>query len=143
MSFVSDLFFSKLAKYLLFFSPCSTISAFERSINPCILSSVIFSNALFLSSIFFLIDSILSLSDVSKMSFCNFIISLSMIFSCFLVCFLVWVANLIVSFRIVPFMVSQRVFGFASLFIEAISVMFFLIISLYSLLSNKMLLSLK
>ena len=53
MSFVSDLFFSKLAKYLLFFSPCSTISAFERSINPCILSSVIFSNALFFPVIFF------------------------------------------------------------------------------------------
>ena len=85
----------------------------------------------------------MSLSDVSKMSFCNFRISLSMIFSCFLVCFPVWVANFNVSFRIVPFMVSQRVFGFASLFIEAISVMFFLIISLYSLLSNKLLLSLK
>ena len=53
MSFVSDLFFPKLAKYLLFFSPCSTISAFERSINPCILPSVIFSNALFFSRIFF------------------------------------------------------------------------------------------
>ena len=85
----------------------------------------------------------MSLSDVSKLSFCSFRISLSMIFSCFLVCFLVWVANLIVSFRIVPFMVAQRVFGFASLFFEAISVMFFLIIALYSLLSNKLLLSLK
>ena len=68
--------------------------------------------------VIFLIDSILLLSDVSKMSFCNFRISLTMIFSCFLVCFHVWVANLIVSFRIVPFMVSQSVFGFASLFIE-------------------------
>ena len=61
-------------------------------------------------------DSLLSLSDVSKMSFCNLTISLSMISSCFLVCFLVWVANLIVSVRIVLFMVSQRVFGFAFLF---------------------------
>ena len=110
MSFVSDLFFSKLAKYLLFFSPCSTISAFERSINPCILPSVIFSNALFFQY-FFNRDSLLSLSDVSKMSFCNFRISLSMISSCFLVCFLVWVANLIVSFRIVLFMVPKECSG--------------------------------
>ena len=116
MSFVSDLFFSKLAKYLLFFSLCSTISAFERSINPCILHSVIFLMHYFFP-VNFLIDSILSLSNVSKMSFCNFRISLSMISSCFLVCFLVWVANLIVSFQIVPFMVSQSVFGFAFLFI--------------------------
>ena len=79
----------------------------------------------------------MSLSDVSRMSFCNIKILLSMISSCFLVCFLVWIANLIVSFRIVPFMVSQRVVGFA-LFITAISVMFFLIISLYSLSSNKL-----
>ena len=42
ISFVSDLFFSKLAKYLRFSSPCPTMSAFERSIYPCIFLLVIF-----------------------------------------------------------------------------------------------------
>ena len=69
----------------------------------------------------------MSLSDLSKMSFCNFRISLSMISSCILVCFFVWVANLVVSFWIMPsIMVFQRVFRFASLFIKAISAMIFL-----------------
>ena len=53
--FASDLFVSKLAKYLLFFSPCSTVSAFERSINPC----NVFFCFLFLMLPFFLLNLIL------------------------------------------------------------------------------------
>ena len=66
-----------------------------------------------------------------------------MVSSCFLVCFFVGVANLIVSFQIVIFIISQIVFRFASLFINEISVILFLIISWYSLSSNKLLFNLK
>ena len=34
MILLSDFFFSKLTKYLLFFSPCSTICAFDLIICP-------------------------------------------------------------------------------------------------------------
>ena len=47
ISFVSDRFFSKLAKYLLFFSSCSTMLAFDRKINPLSLVSVNCSNVFF------------------------------------------------------------------------------------------------
>ena len=34
ITLLSDFFFSKLGKYLLFFSPCSTICAFDLIISP-------------------------------------------------------------------------------------------------------------
>ena len=120
--FASDLFFSKLAKYLLFFSPCSTVSAFEQSINHCILFSVIFSNVSFFIVYLFLVFQFFHDLMFPKYSAVILKISFSLVSSCFLVGVLVWVANLIVSFRIVPFIISKRVFGFASLFINEISV---------------------
>ena len=46
MSLVSDFFFSKLAKYLLFFSLCSIIFALDLSICPLSFMSITFSNSL-------------------------------------------------------------------------------------------------
>ena len=110
ISFVLNLFFSKLAKYL--------------HVQLCLLLSevsiLVFFSYFFECIIFFLFTffnvSILSWSDVSKTFFCcYFKISFSVVSSCCLVCFFVWVANSIVSFRITPFIISQRVFGFGSL----------------------------
>ena len=46
INFVSDRFFPRLAKYLLFFSPYSTMFAFYRMITPFNLVSVMFSSVL-------------------------------------------------------------------------------------------------
>ena len=46
ISFDSDFFFSRLAKYLLFFSFCSITFAFDLRIKPLILFSIIDSNSL-------------------------------------------------------------------------------------------------
>ena len=77
---VSDRFFSRLAKYLLFFSSCSTMFAFYRMISPFSLVSVIFSNVLLFSSSCSFNNSILLASEDSEISFCNFLISLFSVF---------------------------------------------------------------
>ena len=82
ISFVSDRFFSRLAKYLLFFSSCSTMFAFDRMISPFNLVSVIFSNVLLFSSSCSFNNSILLASEGSEISFCNLLISLFSVFSC-------------------------------------------------------------
>ena len=50
IDFVSDCFFSRLAKYLPFFSPYSTMFAFDCMINPFNLVSVMFSSVFLFSS---------------------------------------------------------------------------------------------
>ena len=112
ISFVSYLFFFKLAKYLRFSSPCSTISAFERSFNPCI----------------FLLVDFWSLSDVS-IFFNIFRISFSMISSCFLVCFVVWVLNLIVLLWIEPSYDFPKSSSLRLYLLKLFLLIFFLIIS--------------
>ena len=75
ISFVSDRFFSKLAKYLLFFSSCSTMLAFDRRINPFSLVSVKCSNVFFFSLRSFFNTSITFASVDSEILFCYSFIS--------------------------------------------------------------------
>ena len=122
-------FFSRLAKYLLFFSSYSTIFGFDRVINPFNLVSVKFSSMLLFLSILSFNKLILLASDESTSSFCNCVISFVKVFSCLIVSFFLYVAYFIFSFLTVSFISYHFVFGFASLFISAISEMLFLIIS--------------
>ena len=96
--------------------------AFNRLINPFNLVLVNFSNVLILSSSLSFNKLILLASDESASSFCNCVISFVNVFSCLIVSFFLYV----VSFLTVPFISSHLVFGFASLFILAISAMLFL-----------------
>ena len=65
----------------------------------------------------------------SEILFCNSFVSFVNFFSCLFVSFFLYAAYFIVSFLIVPLINSHFVFGFASLFISAISAMLFLTVS--------------
>ena len=103
--------------------------AFDRRINPFSLVSVNCSNVFFFSLRSFFNTSITFASVHSEILFCNSFISFVNFFSCLLVSFFLYVAYFIVSFLIVLLINSHFVFGFASLFISAISAMFFLTVS--------------
>ena len=103
--------------------------AFDCMINPFNLVSIMFSSMLLFSSSLSFNKFILLASDESTSSFCNCVISFVKVFSCLIVSFFLYVAYFIVSFLTVPFIISHFVFGFASLFISAISEMPFLIVS--------------
>ena len=111
------------------FSPYSTMFAFDRTINPFTLVSEMFPSVLLFSSSLSSNKLILLASDESTSSFCNCVISFVKVFFCLIVSFLLFVAYFIVSFLTVPFISSQFVYGFVSLFISAISELLFLIIS--------------
>ena len=128
----SDRFFSRLGKDLVFVSLFSTMFAFDLRINPFNLMSVIFSSSSFFSRKLLLIISILSVLFVSDSVLLNIRISSLNVDSCLLVSFFFLNAYLIVSVLTVPFISSQRVFGFDSLFIKTGSFKFFFIISWYS-----------
>ena len=103
--------------------------AFDRRINPFSLVSVNCSNVFFFSLRSFFNTSIILASVDSEILFCNSFISFVNFFSSLLVSFFLYVAYFIVSFLIVPLINSHFVFGFASLFISAISAMLFLTVS--------------
>ena len=114
MSLNSDLFFSRLAKYLRFLSLYSTMLAFDLRIDPFILFSIMFSNSLTFCSKFALMISIILTFVVSAISFFSLFMSLFSSSSSLLVSFVFFDAYSIVSFLTVLFSSSQREFEFAS-----------------------------
>ena len=128
IALASDFFFSKLAKYLLFFSFCSIICAFGRVIKPFNLFSKILFNSFRLLSKFDFILSCNSESSALLNSFSSCSMSLVYFISFLRFSFFFNDAYLIVSFHTVPFIISHSVFGFASLLIVAISLMLSLIV---------------
>ena len=108
--------------------------AFDLRINPFNLASVIISSSLFFSCKLFLIVSILFVLLVSESDLFSILISFLNVVSRLFVSFCFLDAYFMVSFLIVPFISSQRVFGFESLFIETVSFIFAFIISWYSFL---------
>ena len=140
---LSDLFFSKFEKYLEFLSLFSTYCALALIILPFIRWSMIsvrftrlLSISVFNCSITFLSVAFWILSSkFSIMSFVLLSVSSSLRF--------LFVANLIVSLRIFPFITSHNVLGLALLFIRCVSKIHLLTTFLYSISKSRLLLNLK
>ena len=123
-------FFLSWQIFPVFFSSCSTMLAFDRRINPFSLVSVNCLNVFFFSLRFFFFNTSITFASVdSEILFCNSFIAFVNFFSCLFVSFFLIVAYFIVSFLIVPLINFHFGFGFASLFISAISAMLFLTVS--------------
>ena len=141
--FWSDLFFSRLAKYLLFRSLFSIMFALDLDIKPFSSRSIMNSISHFVCCSSFLICSNLPSSLISPISFVSVSILDLRFASNSFVSFFFFVANLIVSFLTVPYINSQRVLGLASVLNATISFIFFLICSWFSLSSKRLLFNLR
>ena len=120
--------------------------AFDLRIKSFNLATVMLSSSIFFSCKSFLIVSILFVLLVPESDFFSTLISFlnvdSRLFVSF--CFLdTYFYYFMVSFLTAPFISSQRVFGFESLFIEIVSLIFAFIISWYSVSKSKLLFSSK
>ena len=102
-------------------------STFDRMVNPFNLVSVTFSNVLFFLQAYLLIVQFYWHWNIWKS-----VLAIQVFFVIFFlgIClFLLEFCIFIVSFLTVPYISCQFVFGFASLFISAISAMHFFIVS--------------
>ena len=142
--FVSDLFFSTLAKYLVFRSLFSIMFALDLNIKPFSSHPIMDSNSFFVCCSSFLICFNLPSSFISPISFVTVsILDLRFVLIHLFPFLFFFVANLIVSFLTVPFINSQRVFGLASVLNATYSFIFFLICSWFSPSSKRLLFNLK
>ena len=118
--FLSDFFFSRFEKYVVFFSLCSTYCAFDLIIIPFILKSIMsFRSFLLKSKLVFNISSEFSFNAFS-ISFSISLISKSSSFSLVFCVFFLCEEYFIVSFLIVPYINSHKIFGLALLLISTI-----------------------